>query len=302
MSEPMTYDDFVGDDAFLRSLKDITAFTLTLTIPPVPLPGDGVALESLGNALYQELHNVVNEAGFYHEDALRVAQSSRGLAIEYLDDEFHFEVRIDSGRITLIREGSRLETFLGWYQALMPSIEGIVSTAEAILEREAGVPLPIIRGSYAFQFLVHDLKKGASSIRNAEVMQNLVRQYPAEDGRIAPYDPGQSPEAHDEALRNVGRVDFKFSQLTGDEDRRRFLWYTVEAPGNKRYSSLWFQFEYQGTSFTDPDGNRFRFAPEGFLAESDDALELLRERGIKGFMCSLLDECTFETTPARRVP
>lgn len=284
------------DRKFLQMLRDISSFALILRIPPIDVPTTGPFADRLVNSLYESLASVVTDAGFHHVDEIEPFRDADGLGMRYGDDEFEFRVAVEQGKIVLSRPGSRLETFIDWYQRVMPVADNIVSTARSVLQEDHGVPVGIIRGSYSFRFLLHSLTDADGiSVRNSKVMQSLLHRYPGPDGAIVAFQERDEPGS-DSDEEDIGRVDFKFSRWHGLGDARRSWWYSVEAPGNKRWSTLWFSFEYQGSSHTAPDGTRFGFSAEDFLTEWDLALfHFIRDTAVSGFMQSLMNGYNFET-------
>ena len=173
----------------------------------------------------------------------------------------------------------------------MPSAQGIMTNVANILSQESGRKLDIIRASYRFKFLIYDIKaeNGDKKVRNSEIMQKLLNGFPDDRGRMTT-DPS--------VLQTVSRADVSIGRWIGPEDRRRLVRFTVEAPANMEWSSLWFEFTYGSESYTSPDtGVRMEVGAENVLAEYEPAyLEFLRESAINGFLQSLMSGYRFRTT------
>ena len=151
--------------------------------------------------------------------------------------------------------------------------------------------MDILSSFYGFNFLVYDIQAEATNkrVRNSEIMQKLLKGFPDDQGMITP-----SPSV----LGSLGRIDINMTRWIGEEGSRRRLRFSVEAPGNLQYSTLWFALQYIGETYESAeDGHREAFNPNEFLSEYIQAyVSFLRDNAINGFLEWLLHGYSFKTT------
>jgi hypothetical protein len=173
----------------------------------------------------------------------------------------------------------------------MPSAQGVLSKVSTILTDAMGRKIDIQTASYQFSFLIYDfcLETTDHKVRNSEIMRKLLKGFPDEQGAIT-----DLPNV----IQSLGRVDVNLTRWIGSEGSRRRLGYSVRAPANMNYSSLWFNFSYMGESYTDAETNiREAFNSSTFLSEYDDAYtSFLRDNAINGFLEWLLRGYRFKST------
>lgn len=286
----MSFESFANSPIFSK-LSEIRSFSLTGEVPPISGWSDNAFSARVVDRIYESLRDVVQAAGFYFEDQLKTTRQVNGVAVEYSDDQFDFVVVCQENQISINRRGSRLSNFHAWYQGLMPSAQGILANVANILTEETHRKIDILRASYRFQFLIYGMHTdtGNRSVRNSEIMQKLLKGFPDENGTITD---------SSTVLSSLGRLDVDLSRWIGLPNNRRRLHYSVEAPGNQAYSSVWFSFSYIGESYTDPStGSREAFDPNGFLGEYDQAYQMfLRDSAINGFLEWLMKGYYFRST------
>jgi hypothetical protein len=285
------FDEYSKGRIF-RLLEDIRRFTVVAEIPPVARWADDNFSRRVLDKLYENVHDVVQAAGFYYEDTLKCSREPDGVAVSYPDDRFGFAVTCSEKAIRITRTGSRLSNFHDWYKAFMPSAQGVLTKAATILSEETATKISILLARFRFDFLIYDLAtEGAQrkSVRNSEIMQKLLKGFPDDQGMIT-----ETPNV----LASLGRVDVDMTRWIGEEGSRRRLGFSVEAPGNLEYSTLWFNFQYMGETYTSPEtGTREPFNPSDFLTEYAPAyVSFLRDNAINGFMDSLLHSYYFKST------
>jgi hypothetical protein len=296
-------DDFpafgtYGNSRIFSSLSDIQEFSLVVETPPISAWTDDKFSNNVRNKMYGNLLEVVRAAKFYYEDHLSTSRELTGIEVSYDDDRYYFSVECNVNYIIIKRRGSTFANFHDWYKAFMPSAQSVVANAVTILSDETGRTINPLRASHRFKFLIYDIRSSndrSKLVRNSEIVQKLLRVFPDEFGR--PAEPEKSPEV----LSSLGRLDINLTRWIGDEDNRRRLRFSVEAPGNLGYSTLWFTFEYIGESYTSPETNqREAFNPDVFLTEHSQAYTaFLRDSAINGFMTWLLNGYDFKSSIGR---
>ena len=281
-----------SDSQIFSRLSDISGFGLRAEIPRTSSWSEDAFANRVVTRIYERLREVVKAAGFHYEDELRQVRRTTEVGVEYADDRYDFAVRCSESQIAIERRGSRLRNFHDWYSALMPSAQGIMSSISTILSEETNRKVDLLRVSFRFSFLVHDLiaENTGQPVRNSEIMQKLLKGFPDDNGRIT-----DNPAV----LGSVGRADFAATRWLGEKGSRRLVRFQVEAPANMGWSSLWFTFSYGGESYTSPDGlSRESFDPNGVLSEYYPAyVTFLRDSAINGFMEYLLRGYQFKATP-----
>ena len=290
-TEAMSFKEYANTPVFSR-LADIREFTLAVDIPPVTLVGDELASTLVVASVYDQLRDVVKAARFFYEDQLETIKGPDYIGVRYADDRYDFSVILTDKSIRLARSGSRLANFHDWYTALMPSAQGILSNATSVISSMAkGRQINPLRGGYTFHFVLYDItsETTGAKVKNSEIMQKLLKGLPDEKGRIVDAPVG---------LATMGRMDVSVTRWTGDQGKRRLLRFTVEAPANLGWSSLWFTLAYRGESYTSPDdGTREAFDSDKFLSEYPNAyVTFLRDSAINGFIEWLMHGYHFRTT------
>jgi hypothetical protein len=290
LDEKMSFAEYANSPMFSQ-LADIRNFRLIADIPPIGAWADDTFTSRLGYRIYEHLREVIKAARFFYVDELKPIKGVDQVIVQYLDDRYDFNVVCSEGNISIQRRGSRLSNFHTWYMSLMPSANGILSHISSALSDMLNRNIDFMRASFRFSFLIYDITSFSTNrpVKNSEIMRKLLSGYPDEGGVIT--------ESAD-VLPRMGRVDVAMTRWIGVEDRRRLLRFSVEAPANMGWSSLWFTFEYRGESYTSPDNNtRETFDPNVFLAEYDRAyINFLRDAAINGFMQWLMRGYSFRST------
>lgn len=272
-------------------LADIRDFQLFAEVPPIGRWSDDAFARGVVDKLYDKLRDIVGAAGFFYEDLLKSTREVEGVQVDYPDDRFEFGVVCTEKAVIIKRSGSRLSNFHDWYTAFMPSAQDVLTKATTILSEESGREIKILRTSFRFSFLIHDIEAETThkGVRNSEIMSKLLKGFPDDQGTIT-----ESPHV----LASLGRVDVNMTRWIGEEGNRRRLRFSVEAPGNLAYSTLWFTFEYMGETYAAPEGGRREaFNPNEFLTEYEQAyVTFLRDNAINGFMEWLLRGYYFKST------
>ena len=289
-ADDMTFATYSSSPIFSK-LIDIREFTLVANVPPLFTWSDDKLSRKVADRIFEQLREVVRAARFYFDHELKASVDADGVAVTYADDRYDFRVACSGSNIAIVRRGSSLSNFHAWYTALMPSAQGIVTNVANILSQESGRKLDVIRASYRFRFLVYDIQaeNGDRKVRNSEIMRKLLNGFPDEKGKMTT-DPA--------VLQTVSRADVSVGRWIGPEHRRRLVRFSVEAPANMEWSSLWFEFTYGSESYTSPDtGVRMEIGAEDVLAEYESAyIDFLRESAINGFLQSLMTGYRFRTT------
>lgn len=279
---------FVGEDPMLLQIDAIQGFQLSAEIPRIGAWSDDSLKSKLRDRIYDKLRGVVKEAKFFHEYELAPGSSRDAVNVIFQDDIFDFSVECEDSRLVIKRRGSGMEAFYRWYSALMPSAGSIMNDTLSAITELTNRKLAFVRTSFRFNFIVFDLspKHEDRLVKNVEVMQKLLRGFP--DGR-------GSISSDPKNLHDVSRADFAVTRWIGKETARRQARYSVEAPANRVWSSLWFDFSYGTEAYTDPgSGERFDLEAEALFSEWEPALmSFLRDYALKEFMGSLLADYKF---------
>jgi hypothetical protein len=283
------YQSFSSGPMFAK-LNDISRFVLVANIPKISWTDDKVANRVI-DRLYDHLRDVVKAAGFYYDDELTPFRRGNGIGIEYADDIFAFNIRCNDSEIVIERRGSRLSRFHDWYLALMPSSQGLITTFATIVAEEQQRKIEVLRAQYKYEFVLSELvaENTGKRVKNAEIMRKLLKGYPDDNGLLTD---------HAALLDTIGRTDFHATRWIGEEGRRRLMRFSVEAPANSAWSTLWCFFGFAGESYTSPDGaTREAFVPDSFLSEYERAYaQFFRDCAVNGFMEWLLAGFQFKTT------
>jgi hypothetical protein len=242
--------------------------------------------------MYEALREVVKAASFHYEEELEPFAEGGQVGVRYGDDRYDFSVVCSDNYISIRRAGSRLKLFHEWYEQLMPSAQGILQSITAILNRELTRDVSVIRASYSYEFLIYDMVRASTgeSAKNWEIVRKLLTAMPDEGGAMVESSPAGRATP-------MSRSDISMSRWVGDAGHRRIRHYSLEAPGNLGWSTLWFTFQYRGETYTDPDsGVREPFLADAFLTEYPTAyVDFLRDNAISGFLRWLLDGYHFKS-------
>jgi hypothetical protein len=289
-----------------KNLPNINYFTVTVQIPKVYQWFKGSLSDRLAGRMYDEVLRVLEAARFYSYEQLKISQTQNTVGVVYEDDVFSFSLSIDSdGDLTLRRSGSSFERFHEWYVRLMPSLESLVSRliqaiVEEVTEERLGhitdqfarkFEIQPVRASFQFRFVAYDLHRPPSdnNERNLAVMTKLVDELPQESGHLAP--------VTRESFAEYGRMDVKLSRWSSHPMGWAREVYTVEAPANRNYSALWFDFSYVGETKDDAHGVRTPLDASSFLKFIEAPyVNFLKERAIEAFLADLTDSFVFQTT------
>jgi hypothetical protein len=289
------FKEYKNHSRVLNHLLDIQEFSLVVEIPPINGWKDDKFSSNVMDKLYDNLIEVVRAAKFYYEDQLSTSTEVDGIKVTYSDDRYPFSVECNVNYIIIRRRGCRFPNFHDWYKAFMPSAQSVINNAVTILSAETGRSILPLRASHRFKFLIYDIRSTETDdkVRNTEIVQKLLKVFPDDSGHLA--DPITEPEV----LASMGRLDVNLIRWIGSKDNRRRLRFSVEAPGNLNYSTLWFTFEYAGESYTSPDEYNLReaFNPDVFLTEHSQAyVSFLRDGAINKFMEGLLRGYNFKSS------
>jgi len=279
------------------NLSNINGFAILIELPKAARWVATPSAQRVAAKVYDEVRGVLEAAEFYEIQHLDLVVSDEKIGVRYRDDEYAFSVLFDSdGDLAIRREGSSFERFHEWYVRFMPSLRGLVDRLlQAVSEEvyaEVGRELKQIRAQYTFEIIAYDLKKPAVDgiERNTSVLKKLLNSMPDQDGHIR----------EDLESDELGRVDVSVNRwdTTGQSPVREI--YRVEAPANRRYTSLWFSFVYVGETWASRDNVRGPFDPTTFLSEYEPPyVNFLRGKALLNFVAELTDGYEFQTTAGR---
>jgi hypothetical protein len=310
-------------DPIFANVADLNLFDVTVEIPKIFNLGNSEVTYLLGDCILKEVEEALRGAQFYALEDLHRIQGDRRIGVSYDDDELGFEVFIDSdGDLRLIRRGSSFARFHAWYTRFMPSADSLVSR---ILEdmrglasagfasgtsRSSGIGLrqlappgsaqvadiKPVRASYAFQFIAYDFTQPPSDEvqRNFLIMRNLLGRMPGPDGHL---DRDLRKEISPEDAALYGRLDYRVGLWARHADTWARDTFSVEAPGNRRFSTVWFTFSHTGETKKNQDGSRNEFDFSSFLKYYEiPYVTFLQRAALQGFLRDLTRGMVFKTT------
>jgi hypothetical protein len=287
-----------------RNLANINNFSMLIEVPRVYRWINTPTATLVLSRLYDEVSRALTAAEFHSLNRLKPVLTQRSVSVEFDDADYGFTLVFDEdGDLNLLRRGSSFARFYEWYRRFMPSLESLVSRVlQGILEevtmgRPSGQSFsPVlrpVRAQYRFRFIAYDFVRPPSDVvvRNSEVMTRLVQSLPGASGHLE----GVSASAFEE----FGRMDVNLNRWSPHPMGYCREVYAVEAPGNRGYSSVWFEFSYIGESREDAAGERTAFDPSLFLSRVDVPIDqFLRQRAIEAFVQDFTEGFVFQTTPS----
>lgn len=295
-SQLMSFDEYAnGSQGIFKYLQNIRDFTIIARLPRLPIFDSDALAYSILYDMYDRVAEVVRAAEVYHENEIEIAKEPGRLIVRYNDDAYEFAVVCDQEYVLINRSGSALSNFHHWYVKMMPFVYGLIGTVASILDDHLKRQVVLNNASFRFRFLLYGLRQEetGAKVKNSQIMLRLLRALPDNSGALT-----RTPEATEEALASMGRADALMTRWTGGPGRRRLFRYSVEAPANQLWSTLWCSFDYGGETYTSPEtGERERFDASAFLAEYDQAyVTFLRNAAINHFMSDIMTGYAFETT------
>ena len=212
--------------------------------------------------VFDEVLEVLRVSGLYRYDQLSVLASDEQIMVQYSDDRFGFEVNLQNESLKISRRGSSMDRFHRWYVEVAPHFGGLV---EKVCDIDG------------------------HTLLNSEVLEELVPRCPGEAGSLA------STETE---TKSIARLDATFQKWQQRNGRTWIEIYSVEAPSNRDWSSIWTTFSMVGRSFEGPSGGvRTEFEAAAFISDYvTPYIEFLRDRGLQGFLSGLTAGRTFSTT------
>ncbi|MBF6621206.1 MAG: hypothetical protein ITG02_13380 [Patulibacter sp.] len=189
---------------------------------------------------------VLQEAGFYNEQELGLEVTDSGFRLNYSDADVGFSLSVLEGKIQLERHGSKIDGFEAWYRSFVPFMRSLISDIlDELQSAFEWKSLKVLRAQMLFRMIAYDFVptdqvEADDSVKNYRLMSRLAAGVPGKQGRIVSTEDVQW-------LDGMGRVDIivsRWSKLESGCPVREV--YTVEAPGNRDYSSLWLEYSIIG--------------------------------------------------------
>ena len=280
----------------LSQIHDINRFQFKVRLPMAGIWPNEEVRYRVAQLVYDEILEILRVSGLYRYDQLSVLSSEDQILVRYTDDRYAFEVTLTGEDMVISRQGSAFERFHRWYVELAPHFGGLVAkVADSIEEAIRSVTglerhMSVQDASFAFRFIIFDVvSESGQAMLNAQVLESLIPRCPGPQGALS--------ETEVET-KSIARVDASFQKWQEEHGRPWIEIYTVEAPSNRDWSSVWVTFSMVGTSFERPsDGVRVDFDSEAFVSDYVTPLVgFLRQRGFGGFLQGLLSGKTFSTT------
>lgn len=285
--------ELTGDDLLFQHLTDIHDFQLVLQISVIPELADDRISAEIARALYHLTSDLLAAAELYFDNELGIRSRSGQCGVIYDDDRFQFEVLLETERLAIRRTGSSLAWFHRWYATVMYHVPTLVEQILNALETKLGRKVKIVNGGFEWRFVLYDLKMNGP-VQNWKIMKKLLPAFPGDAGML---------DQNEQVYRTTARADYNVARwiqvaVPNDEPVRRILRYTVQAPANKSWSTLWFRLSYAAENYTDPASEE-REAVDGleFLKEFESCYEsYLYPVMLKGFLKSVIGDYTFKSS------
>lgn len=282
----------------LSDHNHVSDFQFVATIPPVASGADEVVMGKVARGVYSQMLDVLSASGFHHQDDLELKLNTRGFELVFKDADLGFQFGMADNNVVLRRSGSTIARFDAWYSQLMPSMGSLVDQVLAGM-REFGEwsRVDVLRAQMSFQVIAYEFipeSSGAGSeespVKNTQLMTRLISSVPNTNGKLGLPD-GDGAE--------LGRIDYSVSRWVelGLGSHLREI-YSVEAPGNRNYSSLWFTYSASGETYNEGEGTRSPFEFAAMIGDNGRTVydELFRKHFLNAFIPDILEGYRFQTT------
>ena len=284
------WDQLGPREHFGYRIGDINLFQITAGFPSIPDWEDRHLRAKIHERLHDDVGKLLRTSEFYSEHRLKQSKSSDNVQVEFADDVYDFQVACYQDRIVVSKLGVKMPTFHHWYHAAVPGFRQVFESVLAVMNKELLRTQIITEVNYGFRFIVYDCAEQLGNrLKNFHVLSRLVTQIPSVSGDIVGIGANTS---------DVSRFDYKVNLWDSDVTAgRRRLTYSVEAPSNREFTGLWFNFNFGSETYTNPLTNEREWVDPGLLLdEYGRAYKFLWDRAIGGFMKSLLSHLSFKTT------
>lgn len=299
IAAPLDWQTFRTNSVF-NLVTDLQTFKVVAELPITGIWTDREARSKCAHIIYDHLLEVLTTAKLHYPNRLVVSEGERRMTFDYGDDAFGFEVVLDGSFITIRRAGSSLDRFFVWYMKVAPHfrllIEKVSAALNEVIQSSFGLsrPMSVQRAEISFQVVAFDFCRPADRAnvqRNALLMKQVLPRAPGVDGSLVPIT---------DELESFGRLDAKFAKWFESEGNRWTEVYSVEAPANRDWTTLWFTFSRIGETFVrvDATGGETRVAFDGgrFLGDYLGPLfGMFRDRGLTRFLAEITDGFEFQT-------
>lgn len=283
------WDNFDKQGAFPYKVASINGFTLTAAFPAIA-DWENTKLRSvLHDRLHDDITSLLRSAEFFSVERLEQRKGADYFAVHYNDDIYDFEISCYSNRLVLQKQGVELSTFHHWYHAAVPGVKTVFESLLALMSTELKRNQSITSVGYDFRFVAYDFVDAGRHLKNFQVLNRLITLAPGRNGEIGPME---------EDPRDISRLDYTANYWDVDESgSKRRLTYSAKAPANRNYAGIWFNFGYGSETYTNPEtGQREAVEPSTLLDEYDRVYAFVWHRALGGFMKSILNRITFQTT------
>lgn len=290
------WETFADGVAVLGDLKDLNLFTFNAELPMTVIWANDEVRLRVAQLVYDEVLEVLRVSGLYRYDQLAIIASAEQIIVRYTDDRYGFEVALRDETLVISRQGSSFARFHRWYVEVAPHFAGLVAKVSAAIEEAIRSAtnldrrMPVQSAHFNFRFIIYDvLSDTGEKLLNSQVLEDLVPRSPGPNGSLG---------ATESETKSIARLDASFQKWQERDGKPWIEVYNVEAPSNRDWSSIWITFSMSGRSFERPsDGARVDFDAASFISDYVTPLvEFLRERGLKGFLTSVLVGRRFSTT------
>jgi hypothetical protein len=284
-----SWDTQDANGAFAFKVQNINNFTLTAAFPAIADWENAKLRSLLHDRLHDDISKLLRSAEFFSEERLEQKTGADYFTVQYEDDVYDFAISCYHNRLVLEKRGVLLRTFHHWYHAAVPGVKTVFDSLLSLMSTELKRNQAITSVSYKFRFVTYDFSSSGKPKKNFQVLNRLITLVPGPTGDIA----SMSDEPKD-----ISRLDYHANCWDSDGNgQRRRLSYSAQAPANRNYSGLWFDFAYGSETYADPEtGAREASDPGLLLDEYERVYAFMWHRAVGGFMKSLLNKIDFETT------
>ncbi|WP_249644563.1 hypothetical protein [Nocardia sputi] len=283
-----------------KHLTAINFFRLTINFPRFKSWDDSSKMGMLADCVYEEAYELLARSGLYSFDQLNRTSADDSVGVHYKDADADFRLQLTtSNELSLTRPGSSMKRFYEWYRLIMPEVHRLYEKVREFMELSSepknGTRRDIIpaRAGFSFKYILHDFHTEGrfnQDVKNSALIGSSMSKVPGPDGKLIELDENQ--------LGSLGRIDLAVSRWIKAPGGTIREIYSVEAPGNLDYGTIWADFHYLAETRDDKEGRRVEPDFSAFLRRFDHPVtDFLRDRALKGYLSDLTDGVEFKTTP-----
>lgn len=287
------YDEFSRNNLIHEDLSNLYSYVFGISFTKISSLESAEMKRSIADLCIKELVLKLRSLELFGFDRIQIGEikdSDEPVFLTYSDDIFGFTFSFSSTIIgfqkiscsvnNLLRTCDMLfDFFIEIYNKIIKFIQG---TDEYILF----IPNKTTHSfKYQLENFKSTLKRDKKRIPNYELMERIIPSLSVSDSPIGKV-----------GYQTRGRTDLKMAGTISLNDIDWLTWITIEAPGNRNYSTMDLDFGFISEVNELPDGKRKPYNPESVLQWRDVFMILLKERVYKGFLQTWLNDVAFEST------